>query len=46
MGAAASADLEIAWPNGVHEQVKNVDANQLVVVKEGAGIIRRDRFSK
>jgi hypothetical protein len=46
MGAATSADLEIAWPNGVHEQVKNVDADQLVLVKEGAGIIRRDRFSK
>jgi hypothetical protein len=46
MGAATSADLEIAWPNGVREQVKNVDADQLVLVKEGAGIIRRDRFSK
>ena len=44
LGAAAKADLTVRWPNGSTEQVPNVDANQLVVIREGAGIIRRQRF--
>jgi hypothetical protein len=44
LGAAAKADLTVPWPNGSTEQVPNVDANQLVVIREGAGIIRRQRF--
>jgi hypothetical protein len=44
MGAAASADLEIRWPSGAREELKGVAADQLITVKEGAGIIRRERF--
>ena len=44
LGAASKADLTIRWPNGASEQVPNVDANQLVVIREGAGIVRRQRF--
>ena len=44
LGAAAKADLTVRWPNGSTEQVPNVDANQLVVIREGAGITRRQRF--
>jgi hypothetical protein len=44
LGEAAKADLTVRWPNGSTEQVPNVDANQLVVIREGAGIIRRQRF--
>ena len=44
LGAAAKADVTVRWPNGSTEQVPNVDANQLVVIREGAGIIRRQRF--
>jgi hypothetical protein len=44
LGAAAKADLTVRWPNGSTEQVPNVDANQLVVIREGAGIVRRQRF--
>jgi hypothetical protein len=44
LGAATKADLTIRWPNGAMEQVPNVDANQLVVIREGAGIVRRQRF--
>ena len=44
LGAATKADLTIRWPNGATEQVANVDANQLVVIREGAGIVRRQRF--
>lgn len=44
MGAAATADLEIAWPSGARESVKNVHADQLVTLKEGAGVVARERF--
>ena len=38
------ADLEIAWPSGAHESVKGLRANQLVTVKEGVGVVERERF--
>jgi hypothetical protein len=44
LGNAATADLEIMWPNGVRESVKGVRANQLVTIKEGAGVVRQERF--
>jgi hypothetical protein len=37
LGAETSADLEIRWPSGLHERVKAVKANQIVVIKEGSG---------
>ena len=42
LGAATSADLEIHWPNGQQEKIRNVAANQLVVIQEGKGIVHRD----
>jgi enediyne biosynthesis protein E4 len=44
LGAATSADLTIRWPNGATEKVSGVEADQLVVVREGAGILRRQKF--
>ena len=44
LGTAVSADLTIRWPNGVTETVRNVAADHLVVVREGAGILRTQRF--
>jgi hypothetical protein len=44
LGAATVADLEIRWPNGGKETVGKVAADQLVVIKEGEGIIRRQSF--
>jgi hypothetical protein len=46
LGEAATADLEIRWPNGKSEKLAGVAANQLVVVQEGAGIVRTDKFRK
>jgi hypothetical protein len=41
IGKAAKVDLvEIRWPNGQLESLKDVKANQLIVVKEGSGIVR------
>jgi enediyne biosynthesis protein E4 len=44
LGAATSADLTIRWPNGATEKISGVEADQLVVVREGAGILRRQKF--
>jgi enediyne biosynthesis protein E4 len=44
LGAAATADLEIRWPSGAKEFLTKVAADNLVVVKEGSGIIRKTPF--
>ena len=46
LGRATSADLEIRWPSGREEKIRSVAADQLVVVREGSGIIRKDRFER
>jgi enediyne biosynthesis protein E4 len=46
LGAATSADLTIRWPNGATETIQGVEADQLVVIREGAGIQRRQKFGK
>ena len=44
LGAATAADLTIRWPGGATERVANVAADQLVVVREGAGILRATKL--
>ena len=44
LGSSATANLEIRWPNGNKETIANIAANQLVVVREDAGIIRSQKF--
>jgi hypothetical protein len=44
LGAATSADLTVRWPNGSTENISKVQADQLVVVREGAGVIRTQKF--
>ena len=39
LGTATSADLEVYWPNGLREQYKKIPANQLITLREGAGIV-------
>ena len=46
LGAASKVDLEIRWPNGNQERVQSVPANRLVVIQEGAGVVREDRFDQ
>jgi len=46
LGAAESADLEIRWPTGDRELISKVAADRLVVIREGAGIVRTDRFAR
>jgi enediyne biosynthesis protein E4 len=44
LGTATAADLTIRWPNGGMEEIRSVPANQLVVIREGAGIVRKEKF--
>jgi len=43
LGARTRVDrLEVSWPSGASESIAAVDADQLVVVREGAGVVRRE----
>src|ERR1019366_8071521 len=44
LGSAATASLEIRWPNGAVEKIAEVAAGQLVVIRDGSGVIRTERF--
>jgi len=46
LGAEKSADIDIRWPNGLQEKFKGVAADQLITIKEGAGIIPGKGWSK
>jgi enediyne biosynthesis protein E4 len=46
LGAATSAELTIRWPSGATERIAGVEADQLVVVREGNGIERRQKFGR
>ena len=45
LGKADKAELiEIRWPSGQLDTLKDVKANQLIVVKEGQGIVKTQTF--
>jgi hypothetical protein len=47
LGKADKATLiEIRWPSGQVDTIKDVKANQLVYVKEGLGVVKTDDFKK
>ena len=50
LGTHARADrIEVAWPSGPVESVETVtgvDAGQMVVIREGSGVVRREPFSR
>ena len=46
LGSERSANLTVRWTNGGVETIENVAANQLVVIREGAGIIRSTRMEQ
>src|SRR5215467_3319380 len=41
LGNYDSAEIEVWWPNGLHERFKAAAANQLLTLREGAGIVSR-----
>jgi hypothetical protein len=46
LGTATTVDLTVRWPNGSVEKIAGVELNQLVVVREGRGIVERQRFGQ
>jgi hypothetical protein len=44
LGNEAVAHLSVRWTNGATEIVPDVPADQLVVIREGAGIIHKQKF--
>jgi len=47
LGKADKVDvLEIRWPSGQVDTLNNINPNQLIFVKEGAGIVRTMQFAK
>lgn len=46
LGPEKMADIEIRWPSGAKESFKAVAADQLITVKEGAGIVPTVGWSK
>jgi len=41
---AKTADVEIRWPSGQTDSLKNLDANRLYVIQEGGKILKSDAF--
>jgi hypothetical protein len=44
LGTIAKVDFEVRWPNGAMERFTGVNANQLVTVREGSGIVKAESF--
>jgi hypothetical protein len=41
MGQSQKVDLiEIRWPNGLTEMLRDIPVNHIVTIREGAGLIR------
>jgi hypothetical protein len=45
LGAASRVELVIRWPNGNEETVKDVEADQLVFIREGSGIVKKEKLT-
>jgi len=46
LGPVTSADIEVFWPNGLHEFHKGLPADQLVTLREGAGHVTNKGWSR
>jgi hypothetical protein len=46
LGEATTAELTIRWPGGATEKIPALAADQLVVIREGSGIVRTQKFTR
>jgi len=46
LGNEAVASLSIRWPNGQVESISKMASDQLIVVKEGSGIVSKTNFNR
>ena len=46
LGGLASATVRVRWTDGTWEPLGHVDADQLITVKEGKGIVSKERWGR
>lgn len=46
LGSAAAADIDIFWPSGQVESLKNEPVNRLITIIEGKGVVSREKFTQ
>jgi hypothetical protein len=46
LGEATKLDLEVRWPSGGTEKFAGVDADRLITIREGGGIVKVEAFGK
>ncbi len=47
LGGAVAADaIEVKWPSGVTDGVKNVAADQIITLKEAAGLVGAQKLNR
>ena len=46
LGSVTTVDIEVFWPAGLHEIHKSLPANQLVTLREGAGQVANNGWSR
>ena len=46
LGGSNTLDLDVYWPNGLREHFKNLPANQLITLREGAGIVSNKGWAR
>ncbi len=46
LGKITSVDIDVYWPNGLHETYKGIAADQLVTLREGVGRIANKGWAK
>jgi enediyne biosynthesis protein E4 len=46
LGVNKSVDLDVYWPNGLHEHYKNVEINRLITLREGSGIVANKGWAR
>ncbi len=46
LGESKTVDVEIFWPSGLHDHLKQIPANQLITVREGVGIVKNRGWNR
>ena len=47
LGLATQADkIEVRWPDGITETIKDVPANHRLVIRQGQGLVGKERYSQ
>ncbi len=46
LGTAKTIDVDVYWPSGLHEEHKNIPANQLITLREEIGIVKNQGWNR